>query len=534
MAADEAASASDLARIIEQDPGLATRLLKLVNSAFYARGREISSIPQAVVILGFKKLRMMALTLSLRDTFPLGKVSGMDYDYFWKTSLYRALIAQGFVCSSPLLRDIRPEEAFTAGLILEIGMLMLYHICPESLKETFPGGDVPLEEAIRWEEGHFGINHRDIGQIALKRWQIPKQVIECQKYFGTDALKEERSDLCRVLEFARTSTHIFFGQRDDFAFIEETAPALGLDTDKVNEILSETFSRVQNIAGQLRLKVNSDGDILAVMEKANQALAKINGSLETNLGKMLGLVSDYEQLETEEATKIVKERKKVLEDLLDAVAHEIRNPLMVIGGFARRMGKNLGEKESLLRYANIIAQESTRLEMILNEISALSQEYEPSMGESNLIHALDKAIDSLQGLLAQKNIEVLRDYTWNPPLLDVDQEAISKAFRQILETIIQSVERTNGKIWISLQPLPATNEVKIVIGSKGFNLPEEVQQMLRGLDFSSRAFGLGLRLVLARKILEAHDGHIKLETEDEISHFVIQLPVPPDATLRSR
>ncbi len=114
MAADETTSVSDLVRVIEQDPGLATRLLKLVNSAFYAREREISSIHQAVVILGFKKLRMMALTLSLRDAFPLGKVVGMDYDYFWKTSLYRALIAHGFVSSSPLLRDIRPEEAFTA------------------------------------------------------------------------------------------------------------------------------------------------------------------------------------------------------------------------------------------------------------------------------------------------------------------------------------------------------------------------------------------------------------------------------------
>ncbi|MDI6790933.1 MAG: hypothetical protein QME44_09630 [Thermodesulfobacteriota bacterium] len=70
-----------------------------------------------------------------------------------------------------------------------------------------------------------------------------------------------------------------------------------------------------------------------------------------------------------------------------------------------------------------------------------------------------------------------------------------------------------------------------IIGSKGFNIPEEVHQMLRGLDFSSKAFGLGLRLVLARKILEAHAGHIKLETEDEINRFVIHLPAPSDSTL---
>lgn len=525
MAADETTSVSDLAQIIEQDPSLATRLLKLVNSAFYARTRKISSIPQAIVIIGFNKLRMMILAISLRDAFPLGKVGGLDYDYFWKTSLYRALIAQGFACSLPFRKDLHPEEAFTAGLILEIGTLMTYNLCPAALKDSFPSGDVSLEEVIAWEENHLGINHRDIGQMTLTRWRFPEQIIESQKYFGTNALREERSTLCKILEFARSSTHIFFGKRDDFEFIEETASALGLDTDKVNEIMCEAFSRVEEIADQLRLKVNSDNDILEVMEKANRALAKINGSLEADLGKILSLFSDYEPLESEEAKKIVRERKKVLEDLLDAVAHEIRNPLMVIGGFARRMTKNLGEKSDLLRYANIIARESSRLETILNEISGLSREYEPSIVESNLVQILDNTIDNLQGLLDQKNIEVLRDYKWNPPLLPVDQKAISKALRQILETVIYLIDKDDGKIWISLHPFLAANEVKIVIGSQGGNIPEDIRQIYQRLDFSSKAFGLGLRLVLAQKILEAHNGRINLETEDEIYRFIIHLPV---------
>ncbi|HUU81126.1 MAG TPA: HDOD domain-containing protein, partial [Acidobacteriota bacterium] len=104
FAADDQSSARDLASIIEKDPGLTTRLLKLVGSAFFARVQRITSVTHAVTLLGFKRVRIMALSLSLRDTFPMGKIKGMDYDHFWKTSLYRALIAQN------LAQSAQPDE----------------------------------------------------------------------------------------------------------------------------------------------------------------------------------------------------------------------------------------------------------------------------------------------------------------------------------------------------------------------------------------------------------------------------------------
>ena len=99
MATDDSKSSADLASVIERDPGLATRLLKLVGSAYFARPNRVTSVAQAVVLLGFKRVRIMALTLSLRDTFPMGVQGGMDFDLFWKTSLYRALMAREFAGS---------------------------------------------------------------------------------------------------------------------------------------------------------------------------------------------------------------------------------------------------------------------------------------------------------------------------------------------------------------------------------------------------------------------------------------------------
>src|SRR4030042_6263220 len=94
LSAEDRSSILDLTRIIEKDPGLTARLLKIVNSAFYAHREPISSISYAIMVAGFNKIRLMALNISLKDTFPLGKVNGMNYDFFWKTSLYRAILAQ--------------------------------------------------------------------------------------------------------------------------------------------------------------------------------------------------------------------------------------------------------------------------------------------------------------------------------------------------------------------------------------------------------------------------------------------------------
>jgi HD-like signal output (HDOD) protein/nitrogen-specific signal transduction histidine kinase len=525
MASDESASLWDLAHIIEQDAGLTTRLLKLVNTAFYAHRREVSSISQAILIIGFKKLRMMALSMSLRDAFPFGRVGGMDYEYFWKNSLYRALIAQGFARLTPALSGLVQEEVFTAGLIQEIGMLMLFHVCPAAVKDAFPGGNVPLEEVIAWEEQHLGINHREVSRLVLKRWHFPVQIIESQQHFGADALQPDRSPLCTLLEVARACAQLFCGTQSDFELIKEMADPLGLGESEVNEILCGTFSKVEQIAEQLRLEVNSNRDILEIMEKANRTLSRINGSLEDNLGKILELMATKEHLEPHASEAILQERKRALENVLDAVAHEIRNPLMAIGGFAQRLTNSVEGQSGLQKYADIIVQESGRLERVLNDVVAFAQVYKPLLAESNLISVLDRAIDDLQALVAQKRIQVLRNYQRDPLYLLLDQEAFTKALQHLLESVIQLITQRDGKIWVEVSPQHAAQQTRIVIGSRGGTISEEVRNILLGLDFSSRPFVAGLGLLLSWKVLEAHHSRIELQTQDETNNLVIHLPL---------
>lgn len=525
LASDENATPDLLARIIEQDPGLTTRLIKLANSSFYARRRQVFSVSDAIMLMGFNRLRVMALTVSLRDSFPMGKVGGMDYERFWKTSLYRGIISRGFAHSFKGGARVNEEEAFVGGLILEIGMLMLFQICPESLKDSFPGGNVSLKETIEWENDNLGVDHRTVGRVALKRWHFPESIVESQRFHGSAAMAEERSDLVKILELARSASQLFFGKRTDFELLYSASVFLKISAEEVSEILCRAFFQVEQTADLLRLQPTTEKDIWESLEKANRALARINNSLQTNVEKFINLISDYEKSVPHCRSEVLVEKKRAVENVLDAVAHEIRNPLMAIGGFAQRLAKNVEEKNDLLKYASIIIKESTRLEQVFKGVVAVSQPYEPVLSRSDLIQILDEAIEEIRSLLEEKKIEVVRNY--GPELLPllVDAKAIRKAIQQLLKTVVQLVEEERAVIQVELPLGAGSGQVRIFISGKGWTIPEEVGNILTGLDFSSKTLGIGFGLLMTRKILEAHEGTIHWKMAEEVGHFEVCLPV---------
>ena len=526
LAADDRSSASDLAHIIEKDPALTTRLLRLVNSAFFARREQITSVPRGVVQVGFNQVRVMALSLSLRDTFPLGKVGGMHYDHFWKTSLYRALIAKNFAQSAQS-SDLNPEDAFVGGLILEIGMLMLFNACPDEMKEVFPGGNIPLEEAIVWEEENLGINHRKAGRLVLQRWRFPGHLVESQKYFGPEALQPDKPLVCNILELAREATEIFFGQgqRTELYQLQETAKGLlRLGNESVNGILAEAFDSIEEMAEHLQLEIDSQEDILVVMEKANQALARINSSMETSLQGLLDQADQYNQSVSEISEKMAQTQKSTIQNTLDAVAHEIRNPVLAIGGFAKRLA-SMGEQEDngrlhliqisdIRQYSDIIAKESSRLERVLKDIMEYCQDYKPVFVHKDVLSILDGVLDEFKEVFDRDKINVIWDFPPKPVLVSMDAAGITKVLRKLLRDAIHMMRRAHGTVTVSVQPLWPNRQVSIAISNSGRPMPDDVRDALLDSNPSTKTFDVGLGLPMARKIIEAHNGRIEIKAKE--------------------
>ena len=359
IASDEKSSASDLVRFIEKDPPLAVRLLKLANSAFFSSVHPSATLNHAVVKVGFDRLRIMALSISLRDTFPMGMIGPLNYEAFWKVSLYRGLISKSL---AEHLKNVNPDEAFVAALIMEIGFLIFFDIFIKSREEANILDLEPLEDLLTWETERFGVNHRQIGEAALRYWNFPENIIICQQPFLSDPPSTEASDLIKICNLAKSFSGILSIESKNFHSIyEDVKSSLGLDQDTMSDILIMTFGQVEEIAGHLKVELNKEKDLMAIMEKANMALSHISEKI--NKGDVLisqDLYPSFDDLD---------ECGEIVTHTLQAVAHEIRNPLLAVGGFAKKLSDAMDPNSEGGQYLHIILQEASRLEKVLAEMT---------------------------------------------------------------------------------------------------------------------------------------------------------------------
>ena len=360
VASNDDCSAKDLAEIIEKDPSLAARVLKLANSSFYRSVQPAASLPQAVVRMGFYQLRIMALSLSLRDIFPMGNQGALDYEKFWRASLYRALLARDLVAR---LKMGDPEEAFVAGLIMEIGLLILFDLCIREDQGVSSVQLESLEDLLCWERERYGIDHRQIGESALKYWGFPEQIVECQGLWGDAALSAGAPLPAKVYELSRQFSKVLEQESVCFTTIFESAERIfGLNQDVMVETIMSTFKQVEDIALQLNLELNSENDLLKIMDKANRALSTImEWVAKTPEVRVKTSLPSLSSLNMEEDSVV---------QTLQAVAHEVRNPLQAIGGFARRLSLSLDPATKGGRYAKVIVDETSRLERVIWEMTA--------------------------------------------------------------------------------------------------------------------------------------------------------------------
>jgi HD-like signal output (HDOD) protein len=168
-------SSNDIAAVIGQDLSLSSKVLRLANSAFYGMPGTIGSINQAVVLLGLKVITTIILSATVFDMFPESKRSRRLFDRkaFWLHSLGCALIAKRLASRSGPGGTIDPEEAFCAGLLHDIGKVVLEQYLHEEFHAALNFARVnkiPLHDAERRE---LGFTHADLAGWLFSGWKLP-------------------------------------------------------------------------------------------------------------------------------------------------------------------------------------------------------------------------------------------------------------------------------------------------------------------------------------------------------------------------
>lgn len=172
---DPDTSAYEVAAIIAEDPAMSAKVLRITNSAFYGLSGTVTSVKQAVVIIGLNGVKSLVVSTSVIDMFKGDRVGREFQDLFWRHSL-----AAAFGCRM-LMRTLRPgdfgasELAFSTGLLHDIGKMAMYMTSPEASQRIFAAHSTPGDE-LRAEQEAFGCTHLEVGEKLTKKWNLPAEL----------------------------------------------------------------------------------------------------------------------------------------------------------------------------------------------------------------------------------------------------------------------------------------------------------------------------------------------------------------------
>jgi putative nucleotidyltransferase with HDIG domain len=201
-------SADDARRLIERDPALTSRFIRMANSAFYGMPRTVSSVSGAVVILGFNVIRSVVLSASIMKMFSNVNRQAIDKERFWNHSITAAMAAKELVRYLMRFKLFDPETAFCAGILHDIGKLIFNEFVDGDYREAADYARKKELPMIAAESQVLGINHAEIGRILADKWALPIG-LEQAIVFHHDPAKVEGEivDLVNIVHMADLLAH---------------------------------------------------------------------------------------------------------------------------------------------------------------------------------------------------------------------------------------------------------------------------------------------------------------------------------------
>jgi HD-like signal output (HDOD) protein len=185
---------------ISTDPVISTKLLRIVNSAYFSFFREITSLRQAIVVLGLEATKNLVYGTSIISAFGReSKIKNFPLEGFWKYSVACGNISRTL---ASLLDYSFYEEAFLAGLVHNIGKLVMAKYIPDELEKSI---NVSLEKNVSLSEAEtevIGYNHNEVGHHLAIRWRLPQLLDEVITHNENPAEAENHRELTSIIRLA--------------------------------------------------------------------------------------------------------------------------------------------------------------------------------------------------------------------------------------------------------------------------------------------------------------------------------------------
>jgi putative nucleotidyltransferase with HDIG domain len=241
---------AEISTVISQDTALAAKILSTANSAYYSRGRSITSIEQCVTVIGATQIRSIALNQSVAELFRrFQKAGGFDMRYYWYHVLCVAIMARDL---AKHLDHANVDEAYLAGLLHDVGQLALLAVAPDRYLPIFKNA-TGEQSLMAQEQKAFGLTHAEVGAWLAQRWNLHG--------FFTDAILYHHESLHRVkdahlLVQAVTLANLFANLPDGEVQLSDADLAFwNLSLDAAKALLKSAETEAQSLANTLGIEI---------------------------------------------------------------------------------------------------------------------------------------------------------------------------------------------------------------------------------------------------------------------------------------
>ena len=218
------------------------------------------------------------------------------------------------------------------------------------------------------------------------------------------------------------------------------------------------------------------------------------------------------------------EKTGALECMMDEVAHEVRNPLTSIGGFARRVYADLPEGSPNRKYMELIIEDVKRIETIIKqlvEMETVSLSYVESTNINDLIR---ETLKPFEQEFEERTVDVDTALMEDPPPISADKEQMKRALANLIKNAIEAM--TGDTRLIKISTAVSESRIEIVISDTGKGISKDKLKNIFDPLVTSKIYGPGLGLTFTLKIVHAHRGTISVESEPgKGTTFTIRLPL---------
>ncbi|MEM6393437.1 MAG: GGDEF domain-containing protein [Planctomycetota bacterium] len=270
-------SIPEIAETLQQDPALASKVLKTVNSSFYAQTSAVSSVSQALVVMGLRSVKTLALGFSLVGN--LQEISADEFAElgFWRRSLFAATAAKRI---AEAIEFPQQEECFLGALMQDLGMLAMQQTLGEEYAVIVQAAGNEHNKLRRYERESMEVDHAVVGGVLAEKWHLPEVLAEPIRYHETpDEAPAPLRKLVRVIAAgSRVAEH--YNDPDNPEHIEDYFRCMqqwfNLSADESRPIVDDLMGPTREMQRLFELPTGELGDPAYIMAKAQEAMENIS------------------------------------------------------------------------------------------------------------------------------------------------------------------------------------------------------------------------------------------------------------------